>query len=129
MLDDATELVARLMAERDEARAEVERLRAELALGAARKERDRTIDCGQDPALGCAEAPGCLRCFGIMNGELVAERDAAIAERDALRKAVEALRDECLEQAALDAKGRAYTSACVREWCAARIDQVLRGVL
>lgn len=59
---------------------------------------------------------------------LTEQRDAAIAERDAFRKAVEALRDECLEEAALDAKSRAYTSACVREWCAARIDQVLRGV-
>ena len=58
---------------------------------------------------------------------LTERRDAAIAERDALRKAVEALRDECLEEAARDAKGRAYTSACVREWCAARIDAILSG--
>lgn len=50
-------------------------------------------------------------------------------QRDALRAAMESLRDECLREAAIDTKGRAYTSASVREWCAARIDQVLRGVL
>lgn len=55
------------------------------ALEAARRERDRTIDCGQDPALGCAEAPGCLRCFGTLNGEIVAERDRLRRELTQLR--------------------------------------------
>lgn len=68
MLDDATELVARLMRERDEARAEVERLRARF----------------------------------------------------------KALHDEVVLEAAIDHKGRAYTSACVREWCASRIEAALK---
>lgn len=84
------------------------------ALEAARTERDRLIDCGQDAALGCAEAPGCLRCFGnevakaqqerdaarvrerehVTRAQDVADemrrkRDAAIAERDALQKAID----------------------------------------
>jgi hypothetical protein len=96
------------------------------ALETARKERDRTIDCGQDPALGCAEAPGCLVCFGRMNGELVEERDEARAEVERLRARFEALHDEVVLEAALDRKGRAYTSACVREWCASRIGAALK---
>lgn len=60
---------------------------------------------------------------------LTEQRDAAIAERDALRARFKALHDEVVLEASLDRKGRAYTSACVREWCAARIDQVLRGVM
>lgn len=53
--------------------------------------------------------------------------DEVRAERDRLRRELEALRDECLFEAARDAKGRAYTSACVREWCAARINAILSG--
>jgi hypothetical protein len=40
-----------------------------------RTERDRLIDCGQDAALGCAEAPGCLRCFGNEVAKAQRERD------------------------------------------------------
>jgi hypothetical protein len=57
---------------------------------------------------------------------LMRERDAAIAERDALRARFVELRDEVVLEAALDRKGRAYTSACVREWCASRIEATLR---
>jgi hypothetical protein len=57
---------------------------------------------------------------------LMAERDAAIAARDALRARFVELHDEVVLEAALDRKGRAYTSACVREWCAARIEAALK---
>ena len=57
---------------------------------------------------------------------LMAQRDAAIAARDALRARFVELHDEVVLEAALDRKGRAYTSACVREWCAARIEATLK---
>lgn len=61
-----------------------------------------------------------------MVARLMAERDEARAERDALRARFVALHDEVVLEAALDRKGRAYTSACVREWCAARIEATLK---
>lgn len=118
------------------------------ALDAARKERDRTIDCGQDPALGCAEAPGCLVCFGRMNGALVEERDAAIAERDALRRVLAEKCDALVFKRLVGAEmeldklraERARLRAQLEEWrtkrvpvlyplpdLIARIDAILRG--
>lgn len=74
------EVIAALRIELDATKATLAKKRTEVA---------DLRDCGQDVV--CRFAPGCQRHFLEHNGKLVAERDDARAERDALTKQVEAL--------------------------------------
>ena len=73
-----------------------------------------------------SEISDALRQETRLSLALTEQRDEARAERDALRAQFVELHDKVVLEASLDRKGRAYTSACVREWCAARIEATLK---